>query len=574
MQVGVAQNEDDTYYFMLGKWQVIATENKVISIEKLELDVDRTYPSVASMKADTELTDGQLVQTEGYWDKQYAGGAYYDIVNSTSLTVDEGKCIQLDNGLYAELHVVNDTVTVNQFGAYGDGEHNDEKAINLSVNSNASNILFESERYKINRRIDIISSNKTIIGNNTTIFYDNDFVFVDDFIIGIFNKEGAIIDNILIQNLSLINNNTTKAEEILMLKVIGAENIEVYKCNLESYNVEGNNDRRVTNIDLRKYWKNITIDGCNLINTTYGPAGGTIWIRAGEEGTGNLIIKNNYIKKSCHDETIAIFGAGVVDDVIIENNTIDFDDRNVKVKSNPVMMFGLNTNGIKNIKLLNNKIKIIANGTFIDVDNADNVLISNNVFDILSLAHVSVSYFGKDNNSRNVKFLNNNVKLQHDEMCDDEIFNNIDEVSNNNIELNTNFIFLCANALKFSNNIVNINETLIGDYRVIYRIRSTTLNEDAIFSDNKIYFNKQQNKDVSIRITSLDHSYMNNFSLYILNNSIYGGEEQESNRRYYCYTQSMKDTTSQNIYLKNNNFGIFTKKGTYESLTNYNFIEK
>ena len=33
-------------------------------------------------------------------------------------------------------------------------------------------------------------------------------------------------------------------------------------------------------------------------------------------------MKDNYIEKSCHDETIAVFGKGVVDGVIIENNTI------------------------------------------------------------------------------------------------------------------------------------------------------------------------------------------------------------------------------------------------------------
>ena len=219
LQVGVAENDDDTYSFMLGEWQVVATENKVISIEKFKLDVDKTYPNVASMKADTELTAGQLVQTESYWDKQYGGSAYYDIISSTSLAVDDGKCIQLDNGLYAELHPINDTVTVNQFGAYGDGEHDDAEALNNAINNEFSNIEFEKREYKINSRIDINESNKTIFGNDATIFYNDEFVFVDDFIIGIFNNDD-IIKNILVQNLSLINNNTTKSEETLMLKVI------------------------------------------------------------------------------------------------------------------------------------------------------------------------------------------------------------------------------------------------------------------------------------------------------------------------------------------------------------------
>lgn len=145
LQVGVAENDDNTYSFILGEWQVVTDENKVISIEKFKLDVDKTYPDVASMKADTELIDGQLVQTESYWDKQHAGGAYYDIVNSTSLTVDDGECIQLDNGLYAELHPINDTVTVNQFGAYGDGSTDDTDAFKKCIEADMKNVNLSGE---------------------------------------------------------------------------------------------------------------------------------------------------------------------------------------------------------------------------------------------------------------------------------------------------------------------------------------------------------------------------------------------------------------------------------------------
>ena len=219
LQVGVAQNEDNTYSFILDKWQIVTNEDEVINIEEFKLEVDKTYPNVASMKTDTSLTDGQLVKTEGYWDKQYGGSAYYDIVSSTSLTPDDTKCIQLNNGLYAELHPINDTVTVNQFGAYGDGEHDDAYAINNAINNEFSNVEFEKREYKINSGIDINESNKTILGNDATIFYNDEFVFVDDFIIRIFNNDD-IIKNILVQNLSLINNNTTKSEETLMLKVI------------------------------------------------------------------------------------------------------------------------------------------------------------------------------------------------------------------------------------------------------------------------------------------------------------------------------------------------------------------
>lgn len=106
LQVGVAENDDNTYSFILGEYQVITDENSIISIEKFNLNTDKTYANVEHMKADTELTAGKLVRTEGYYSKTLGGGAYYDIVNTTEINVDNAKCIQLNNGLYAKLHVI------------------------------------------------------------------------------------------------------------------------------------------------------------------------------------------------------------------------------------------------------------------------------------------------------------------------------------------------------------------------------------------------------------------------------------------------------------------------------------
>ena len=169
LQVGVAQNEGGNYSFILGEWQVETTENGIISIEKLDIKVDKVYETVANMKADVELTEGKLVQTEGYWSKTYGGGAYYDIVSSTSLAVDDGKCLQLDNGLYAELHAINDTVTVNQFGAYGDGEHDDATFIQKALDSGCLNIEFYDEQYNVQSTLYIKTDNISIIGKESTV---------------------------------------------------------------------------------------------------------------------------------------------------------------------------------------------------------------------------------------------------------------------------------------------------------------------------------------------------------------------------------------------------------------------
>lgn len=341
---------------------------------------------------------------------------------------------------------------------------------------------------------------------------------------------------------------------------------------MESYNVEGNNDRRVTNIDLRKYWNNITIDGCNLINTTYGPAGGTIWIRAGEKGTGNLIMKNNYIKKSCHDETIGIFGSGVVNNVTIANNTIDFDDTNVENRSNPIINLGLETNEISNINLLNNNIKIIASGGFITVYNAKDVLISENILDITSLAQQSVSYFSA-NNSENVKFTNNNVKLKHDgDYNEDEIFSSFDEIYNNIIEVNTAFAIFVQNCPNFTNNEINFYKDLT-DYASVFRIRDIIIDKDIIISENKFNFNIALTR--TTRLINLTSSYINNHRIEVSNNSVKGIEEQESNSQFAVFFQDMKDTSPQNVYMKNNNLGFYSNNiGRNNNSTTYNVIEE
>lgn len=252
LQVGVAQNEDDTYAFMLGEWQVVATENEVISIEKFKLDVDKTYPNVASMRADTGLTDGQLVRTESYWDKQYGGSAYYDIVNSTSLEVDDGKCIQLDNGLYAELHPINDTVTVNQFGAYGDREHDDAMAIENTLNTGFENINFESAQYGMFRDISIAST---------------------DIYINLQNSEVKIIANNQFENASMFN-------------FWNSNNIYINKIKFDS-NKEQNINNAIGGITFW-YCKNIEINSCDFYGT-------------GEEATGiTSVSSDEYTIENCN----------------------------------------------------------------------------------------------------------------------------------------------------------------------------------------------------------------------------------------------------------------------------------
>ena len=207
LQVGVAENEDTTYSFILGDWQIVTSESEIISIEKFKLDVDRTYSSVDDMKNDTSLAARKIVQTAGYYNKTLGGGAYYDIVSTTSLSVDNAKCIQLDNGLYAELHAINDTVSVNQFGAYGDGEHDDANAIQVALNAGYKNVSFENTKYKFGSRICMKTSNVFVFGNSATLFWNDNVSFKTWEQLYIMGTTKSHVCNIDIYNLNFQNDN-------------------------------------------------------------------------------------------------------------------------------------------------------------------------------------------------------------------------------------------------------------------------------------------------------------------------------------------------------------------------------
>lgn len=89
------------------------------------------YETVAAMQA-ASLTVGQVVQTLGYHAVYDGGGAQYRIVAAATGTEDGGQYIDLATH-QARLIQQGDTINVRLFGAYGDGTHNDQAAIQAAV---------------------------------------------------------------------------------------------------------------------------------------------------------------------------------------------------------------------------------------------------------------------------------------------------------------------------------------------------------------------------------------------------------------------------------------------------------
>ena len=573
LQVGVAEKEDGSYSFILGDWQVVTSESKIISIEKFKLDINKTYSSVTDMKNDTSLAAGKIVKTEGYYNKDLGGGAYYDIVSTTSLSVDNATCIQLDNGLYAELHVINDTVSVNQFGAYGDGEHDDANAIQLALNSKYSNIVFESVDYRIKSLLRIKNSNTFLIGNNAKIIYGNDFVWSDNscaiYIVGSNTRH---ISNIGIYGITLYEDTIVSERENVMVRIEYAENLDFYNTNIIATNVKENN-RKVTNIDLKEYWKNINIIGCELINLTDGNVGGNIWIRAGKEGTGNIKMEKNYISKSCHDETIAIFGNGEINNVIIQENEFKIDETNVTVKSSPIINIGENMNKLTNVKFLNNNLDIKAGSLLFWISNSEDVKINNNSINFENISgNPYMQYFKEEESANNVEIANNDIAIKGEGILRAYIFDSIDNIENNKINVKIDFCSIFKDGSFIKNNEIIIDNDLNGnDYSRVFEYRKDCL-KDINVMNNKIKMKRTvDEKVVQLRLFSFFNTKLNDKIVRIENNEISSENMQKDS--FYIFFQEMQDNTPQVIYMKNNKFDFFNQRGDYKNLTEYKIME-
>lgn len=104
--------------------------------ESVEIKLNKKpyyYNTVADMKADNKLKAGDMAITLGYYEANDGGNGEYKIVNNSQLVDDGGSVHDLDNGLKATI-IINDSVNIKQFGAYGDNSHNDTNAIQNAAN--------------------------------------------------------------------------------------------------------------------------------------------------------------------------------------------------------------------------------------------------------------------------------------------------------------------------------------------------------------------------------------------------------------------------------------------------------
>lgn len=109
-----------------------AKQGKILktNIDELYDNIDKKtyyYDTVADMKADIKLKAGDMAVTLGYYEPNDGGRSEYRIISSTERYAET-----LDNNLKAEL-IIKEEVHPEQFGAYGDGIHDDTEVIEYII---------------------------------------------------------------------------------------------------------------------------------------------------------------------------------------------------------------------------------------------------------------------------------------------------------------------------------------------------------------------------------------------------------------------------------------------------------
>ena len=169
------------------------------------------FATVADMKNAENLVNGSSCRTAGYHIINDGGDAYYRVRQVTNAdVVDEGRLIALHNNqLVAEL-ITSDVYNVKQFGAYGDGTHDDTTVIQNLLNSTSSGtIYFPIGRQVLSSSINFCKKDMSIKddGVNQTFFIDANTTA---------NHYAFTIDNFPIEgNIPYVENNSYKDFSII-----------------------------------------------------------------------------------------------------------------------------------------------------------------------------------------------------------------------------------------------------------------------------------------------------------------------------------------------------------------------
>ena len=240
----------------------------------------------------SNLLNNSRVKTLGYYNINDGGGADYFITNVKPTEYYE----KLNNGNYAVLD--KNANNVRQFGAYGDGVHDDTNSIQICINERDS-VLIDNGTYLVTNTIHL-KSGQTISGFNSELWDNTKTVILSE----ITNNQPTIttseVKNTALAYYNNNNNSQTKNCKITNIKILG-QNRPFCGILLNGYNAILDNvicqGFTIGLSIITSYWNHIS--NCNftdneigimLNNANFNNNFSNIWVQFGIDYKSHTIV--------------------------------------------------------------------------------------------------------------------------------------------------------------------------------------------------------------------------------------------------------------------------------------------
>ena len=256
--------------------------------------------------------------------------------------------------------------------------------------------------------------------------------------------------------------------------------------------------------------------------------------------------------------------------------------------SYPVFSFGLDGAFAEDIEFINNRVDIDTGGaTFTWYDKVKNFYIANNTMKIniaKSVETFGATSFGIGGGAdpsvhRNIIFDNNDIEINELDISKTNthrLINGATGVKNNKITMNVYVYNIISNAYEISNNQIYLNKELGGT--VSFEGKSNLLycdmniQKDIVYQNNTICF-ADTIEHTNIALINFRNFAINGKKVNIAENIIVENNNYDESLPLLAL-DSMLDTSTQYIYMFDNNFGHFSKiyisdtEDVYEIITN------